>query len=165
MSLLKQDFKRWCQIKGINDSFKSFARLFLIYPEFRTIVYFRWKQKGWIGKVAGRILNIFLRAQTNCYVYTPSIGGGLYIQHGFSTIITAQSIGENVWINQQVTIGHKGEKSPIIGNNVRIACGAKVLGDVRIGNNVIIGANAVVVKDVPDNCVVGGVPAKILKKL
>ena len=91
MSLLKQDFQRWCQIKGINDSFMSFARLFLIYPEFRTIVYFRWKQKGWIGKVAGRVLNIFLRAQTNCYIYTPSIGGGLYIQHGFATIITAQS--------------------------------------------------------------------------
>ena len=45
------------------------------------------------------------------------------------------------------------------------SCGAKVLGNITIGNNVIIAANAVVVKDVEDNCVVGGVPAKIIKKL
>ncbi|UKK74846.1 serine acetyltransferase [Segatella bryantii] len=43
-----------------------------------------------------------------------------------------------------------------------VCCGAKVLGDVHIGNNVVIGANAVVVKDVPDNVVVAGVPARII---
>lgn len=53
---------------------------------------------------------------------------------------------------------------PMIGDNVVIASGAKILGDVHIGNNVIIGANAVVVKDVPDNCTVVGVPAYIIKK-
>jgi serine O-acetyltransferase len=52
---------------------------------------------------------------------------------------------------------------PIIGDNVEICAGARILGLVRIGNNVIIGANAVVVKDVPDNCVVAGVPARIIK--
>lgn len=67
---------------------------------------------------------------------------------------------------QQVTIGssrggtHPG--FPTIGNNVFIACGAKIIGNVKIGNNVIIGANAVVTKDIPDNAIVGGVPAKIL---
>lgn len=89
--------------------------------------------------------------------------GGLYIQHGFATIITAESIGKNVWINQQVTIGYNGDKAPIIGDNVVICAGAKVVGGVRVGNNVTIGANAVVTKDIPDNSVVGGVPAKILK--
>jgi serine O-acetyltransferase len=47
---------------------------------------------------------------------------------------------------------------------VEICTGAKILGPVRIGNNVIIGANAVVVKDVPDNCVVAGVPARIIRE-
>ena len=84
------------------------------------------------------------------------------MEHAFSTIITAKSIGENCWINQQVTIGFKNLKSPIIGDNVTIGCGAKVLGNVKVGNNVTIGANAVVIKDVPDNCVVGGVPAVII---
>lgn len=67
---------------------------------------------------------------------------------------------------QQVTIGSSrgGNRSgyPIIGSNVFIGCGAKVLGNVCIGNNVIIGANAVVTKDIPDNAVVGGVPARII---
>lgn len=89
----------------------------------------------------------------------------MYLQHGFATIITAKSIGDNVWINQQMTIGHKGESAPVIGNNVRISCGAKILGGVRIGDNVVVGAGAVVVKDVPSNCVVAGVPAKIIKQL
>ncbi len=89
----------------------------------------------------------------------------MYIQHGFATIINANSIGDNVWINQQVTVGYNGDYCPTIGDNVRIACGAKVLGGVTVGNNVIIAANAVVVKDVPDNCVVAGVPAKIIKSL
>ena len=53
---------------------------------------------------------------------------------------------------------------PVIGNNVEIHSGAKIVGPVRIGNNVIIGANAVVTKDIPDNCVVAGIPAKIIKE-
>ena len=65
-----------------------------------------------------------------------------------------------------MTIGriHNGTHSgvPTIGNNVTIYSGAKVLGNIIIGDNVIVGANAVVLRDVPANCVVAGVPAKIL---
>lgn len=50
---------------------------------------------------------------------------------------------------------------PKIGNNVQIGCGAVIIGNVTIGNNVYIGANAVVLKDVPDNSIAVGVPAKI----
>lgn len=52
--------------------------------------------------------------------------------------------------------------APNIGNNCVFFAGSKIIGDISIGNNVVVGANAVVVKDVPDNAVVGGVPAKIL---
>lgn len=93
------------------------------------------------------------------------IGKNLYIQHGFATQISAQSIGDNCWINQQVTIGYSFDnKPPVIGNGVRISAGAKVIGDIYIGNNAIIGANAVVTKDVADNDIVVGVPAKPIKK-
>ena len=51
----------------------------------------------------------------------------------------------------------------MIGDNVYIGVGAKVLGNIRIGNNVKIGANAVVIKDVPDNATVVGVPARVVK--
>ena len=53
---------------------------------------------------------------------------------------------------------------PVIGSNVYIATGAKILGNITIADNVIIGANAVVIHDVPSNCSVGGVPAHILKE-
>ena len=54
--------------------------------------------------------------------------------------------------------------APIIGDNVFIGAGAKILGPIKIGNGAVIGANAVVTKNVPDNCTVVGVPAKIIKK-
>ena len=88
--------------------------------------------------------------------------------HGLNGIIISQfaQIGENNVIYHQVTIGSKDNKTaPIIGNNVTIYPGAKLIGDITIGNNVIIGAGAVVTKNIPDNCVVGGVPAKILKEI
>lgn len=74
-------------------------------------------------------------------------------------------IGSGCVISQQVTIGGKlGCKSlPIIGDNVEICAGAKIIGDVKIGNNVTIGVNSVVNKDVPDNAIVAGVPAKIIR--
>lgn len=100
----------------------------------------------------------------NLYIHCRDIGGGLFIEHGFSTIITCRHIGDNCYINQQVTIGYSDEiHSPYIGNNVEIKAGAKVIGNVHIGDDVIIGANAVVVKDVPAHSIVVGVPAKIIK--
>ena len=67
-------------------------------------------------------------------------------------------------LGKNVTLGgaHLGGLAPKVGDNVVICTGAKLIGNITIGNNVIIGAGAVVVKDVPDNAVVGGVPAKIL---
>lgn len=53
--------------------------------------------------------------------------------------------------------------APMIGDNVFIGLSSKVMGHIKIGNNVIIAPNAVVTKDVPDNAVVAGVPAKIIK--
>ncbi len=111
------------------------------------------------------LLSYFYKSCPYLFIDTSStFGPGLFIQHGFSTIIMAD-MGENCWINQQVTIGYRDKTSrPKIGDNVRITAGAKVIGGVTIGNNVTVGANAVVVKNVPDNCVVVGVPAYIVKK-
>ena len=90
-----------------------------------------------------------------------------HLQHGLNGIIVSHyaHVGKNCWIAQQVTIGQAIDKNvaPVIGDNVIIGAGAKILGEIRIGNNVVIGANAVVTTDVPDNCVVGGVPAKVIK--
>lgn len=91
------------------------------------------------------------------------MGGGLYFQHGFSTIVAAKYIGENCSINQQVTIGYNGNEAPIIDDNVTITVGAIVIGNVHIEKNAIIAAGAVVTHDVGEGKVVAGVPAKVIK--
>lgn len=97
-----------------------------------------------------------------------TIGAGTKFGYGgIAVVIHARSvIGRNCMIGQCVTIGGKSGwyEVPIIGDNVHVNAGARIIGPVRIGNNVEIGANAVVVKDVPDNCIVAGVPAKIIKE-
>lgn len=100
--------------------------------------------------------------------YQAQIGKGTKLGYGgIGVVIHSKSIiGKNCSINQQVTIGggnSKYEGVPIIGDNVYIAKGAIVYGGITIGNNVTIGANAVVNKPVPDNAIVEGIPAKILR--
>jgi serine O-acetyltransferase len=75
-------------------------------------------------------------------------------------------IGSNCTFQPNVFIGQKDsdENVPTIGDNVYFGPGAMVFGKVRIGNNVVIAPNSVMIKDVPDNCVVSGVPAKIIKQ-
>lgn len=95
------------------------------------------------------------------------IGPGFYIGHGMGIVINPQVvIGRNFNISQGVTIGesNRGPRkgAAIIGNNVYVGPGAKIIGKVRIGNYAVIGANAVVTKDVPENGVVGGVPAQLI---
>ena len=77
---------------------------------------------------------------------------------------SACKIGENCRIHAGVNIGaNAGEnEAAIIGNNVYIEPGAKIIGNINIGDNVVIGANAVVTNDVPDGVTVGGVPARII---
>lgn len=97
------------------------------------------------------------------YINTEDIGQGLFIQHGFSTVVSAKCVGKNCWINQQVTIGHTAQGAPIIGDNVRIGAGAIVIGNIKIGNNVTIAAGATVNMDVPDNSLVVPQKARIIE--
>ena len=96
------------------------------------------------------------------------LGYGVYIPHVNSSImIYCLSIGNYCSLNAGVVIGrnHTIDQSPIIGDNVTVCLGSKIVRNVKIGNNVIIAPNSVVIEDVPDNCIVSGVPAKIVKKL
>lgn len=97
------------------------------------------------------------------------IGKGLFIDHGMGVVIGETTIiGDNVTLFQGVTLGgtgkERGKRHPTIGNNVVIATGAKVLGNITIGDNVNIGANAVIIRPVPSDCTVVGVPGRIAKK-
>jgi len=106
----------------------------------------------------------------NCDIpLTVEFKKGTYLyKGGMGVIIHGKAIiGENVAIGSHVTIGgnYGSGGLPQIGNDVLIAPGVAILGNVKIGNNTILGANAVILKDVPDNTVVGGVPAKKIKSI
>lgn len=90
------------------------------------------------------------------------IGGGISFAHPYSTVLNAESIGNNFSCIHCTTLGKKDGKRPIIGDNVTIGCHACIIGGVSIGNNVTIGAGAVIVKDVPDNAIVVGNPQRII---
>ncbi|WP_028469769.1 serine O-acetyltransferase [Neptunomonas japonica] len=95
-----------------------------------------------------------------------SIGKGSRFMYGGIGVVIHKNavIGENVAIGQGITIGRKlCNGAPKIGNNVYIAAGSRILGNITIGDNCIIGANSVVIHDVPSNSVVGGIPGKVLK--
>jgi len=96
------------------------------------------------------------------------IGRNFVIDHFGGIIISGYAkFGDNCRIRNGVVVGLRRveEKcAPIIGNDVDIGAGAKLLGPIRIGNNVLIGANAVVLCDVPDNSVAAGVPARIMPR-
>lgn len=96
-----------------------------------------------------------------------NIGKGFYIGHFGDIVVSSLAIiGDNCVISQGVTIGAsgRGEKkgAPVIGNNVYLGAGAKIIGKIRVGNNAAIGANAVVTKDVQENGVAVGIPAKVV---
>lgn len=95
-------------------------------------------------------------------IYANQFGPGLFIGHyGTIVINKACRIGANCVLNVDVNIGMGGS---VIGDNCYIGPGAKIVKPVRIGNNVVIGANAVVNRDIPDNCMVAGIPAKVIKR-
>ena len=127
---------------------------------FRTIFYYR------IGPVKSMIIQWY---RPGCKYFTipysTQIGKGIIAYHPFSTILNAERIGDNFSCGHNTTIGATGKGRPIIGNNVALGVGSIIIGKINIGNNVIVGAGSVVVKDVPDNVVVAGNPAKIIKRI
>jgi serine O-acetyltransferase len=91
-------------------------------------------------------------------------GPGLVIVHSFGIVVNSSvRAGRNVVLEHGVTIGAEKFHSPVLGDNVFIGAGAKIIGGVRIGSDVKIGANAVVTKDLPDGATAVGIPARVVK--
>lgn len=164
--LIRADVARWNDIHQFRFGMFESLNWYLTYnKEFRNLLLHRLKNptRSLVAMGQYLIARIFWKPLETLYIYTEDIGGGLYIQHGFSTIITAKKIGKNCRIYQQVTIGYRnGENPPVLEDNVSVTCGAKVLGDITMHTGSLAAAGAVVVKDVPENAIVAGVPAKII---
>ena len=90
-------------------------------------------------------------------------GPGFVLIHSHGVVINSGVIGGmNVKLEHEVTIGAEKGVSPVLGDNIFMGAGAKIIGDVRVGSNVKIGANTVVTKDVPDGATVVGASSRIV---
>jgi serine O-acetyltransferase len=115
-----------------------------------------------VYKVLFKLVQILTGVELPCEVV---IGRNFVIDHFGGIVISGHAkFGDNCRIRTGVTVGLSRvdeKRSPVIGNNVDIGAGAKLLGSIRVGDNVLIGANAVVLCDVPDNSIAVGVPAVV----
>lgn len=117
-----------------------------------------------------KIILVHFRYKFGIYIPEDTqIGSGFYIGHfGFIIVNSSSKIGKNCSISHGVTLGQANRSRnkgwPVIGDNVYIGPGAKIVGAVKIGNNVAIGANCVVTKDIPDNSVVVGIPGRVISQ-
>jgi serine O-acetyltransferase len=163
-AVIEADVDRWHAVLEPPCT-RAQARLWLLarYPEFRTLCYYRLRRGNVAGALAGAIVGVLYHGERTLHLASSEIGPGLFIQHGFATIVAARSVGANCWINPQVTIGfdRPGDR-PVIGDNVAVHAGAKVLGAVTVGDGARVGANAVVIADVPAGHTAVGVPARLL---
>jgi serine O-acetyltransferase len=108
-----------------------------------------------------------LKLKSQLYIYPNVVDAGFFPVHaGFMRFGKYIHVGRNCKVLPMVLIGKKNPEptcSITIGDNCFINTGATILGPVTIGNNVTIGAGAVVTKDIPDDAIVAGVPAKVIK--
>jgi len=154
---------------------KSKLSVVLTYPGVKAVFFHQIAHFFCVAKfdLFARIISQFSRFLTGIEIHPKAkIGKNLFIDHGMGVVIGETSeIGDNVTIYHMVTLGgispsidsndqRNVKRHPTLKNNVVVGSGAQVLGPVIVGENAKIGANAVVTKDVPENAIMVGIPAK-----
>lgn len=132
----------------------------------------RWVYEIKIPVIRQVMIGIYLVITTICLMLTgihihrkSPIGPGLVIHNCSCIFILATRIGHSCTVNQGVSVASvRGTGWPTIGNNVYLGAGCKVIGGVTVGDNVVVSANSVVIADVPSNCTVMGVPARVISR-
>lgn len=158
-----------------NSNFSSFLYNLALYPGFMYAFWMRTCAYAKSTRVLSYLLFPFARLMLHCYEYRlgitisyrTKIGSGFYIGHFGGIVVNPYTIiGKNCNISHGVTLGkiNRGERAgyPVIGDNVYIGPGAKIIGAVRVGDHAAVGANCVVTRDVPDYGVVAGIPGQVI---
>ena len=154
---------------------KSKLSIILTYPGVKAVFFHRIANFFSVAKfdLIARVISQFSRFLTGIEIHPrANIGKNLFIDHGMGVVIGETSeIGDNVTIYHMATLGgispsvnsneqRNVKRHPTLKDNVVVGSGAQILGPVTVGKNAKIGANAVVTKDVPENAVMVGIPAK-----
>jgi len=162
--VIDADVTRWAEMLWVSDRNRMLGRLLYAFPEFRSVYYHRLLQGNPTGALLARLARLAWKGIPGLDMSNTEIGPGLFVSHGQATVLSAERIGANLQVHQGVTVGwdYQGDRRPIIGDNVFIGAGAKILGAVTVGDGARIGANAVVVRDVPAGATAVGVPARIV---
>lgn len=167
ISTLKKDIRI---VFDRDPAAKSVFEVVLCYPGLHALWIYRvahyfYKKRFF---VVARLISHIGRFLTGIEIHPGAkIGSGCFIDHGSGIVIGETTIiGENVTLYQGVTLGGTGKEKekrhPTIGNNVVVACGAKVLGSFTVGDHARIGAGSVVLKEVPPYATVVGIPGRIV---
>ena len=154
---------------------KSKLSLILTYPGVKAVFFHKIANFFYLAKfdLVARFISQFSRFLTGIEIHPGAkIGKNLFIDHGMGVVIGETSeIGNNVTIYHMVTLGgiapsinsnnqRQVKRHPTLGDCVVVGSGAQILGPVMVGANAKVGANAVVTKDVAENAVMVGIPAK-----
>ena len=154
---------------------KSKISIILTYPGVKAVFFHRIANFFSVAKLdlIARIISQFSRFLTGIEIHPGAkIGKNLFIDHGMGVVIGETSdIGDNVTIYHMATLGgiapsinsdnqRDVKRHPTLKDNVVVGSGAQILGPVVVGKNAKVGANAVVTKDVEENAVMVGIPAK-----
>ncbi|TFG03577.1 MAG: serine O-acetyltransferase [Promethearchaeota archaeon] len=158
---------------GKDPAAHSLLEVLTSYPGIKAVLLYRIAHFFWKLNMpfVPRYISDIARELTAIDIHPGAdIGSDFFIDHGAGVVIgETTEIGNNVTLYSGVVLGgtslKREKRHPTLGDNIVVGSGAKILGPVKIGHNVRVGANSVVINDVPANCVVVGVPGKIVEKL
>ncbi|HEY9679768.1 MAG TPA: serine O-acetyltransferase EpsC [Drouetiella sp.] len=159
---------------------RSRAEVFLCYPGFHAVCMYRVANRFWVTKnptmrLIARCISQFGRFLTGIEIHPgATIGNRLFIDHGLGVVIgETTEIGDDCVLYQGVTLGAQAaarmgalsrdtKRHPTLGNSVVVGSGAQILGGFTVGNNVQVASGSILLKEVADDCIVVGVPGRVI---